>query len=822
MTRGRHWIELVVAGLLITIFLGGYGVTAMPGNTRLPNSTNRIVVGDDINYPPYSYVDADGNPQGFNIALAKAVGEAMGLTVEVRLDEWSRTREALEAGEIDAISGMFYSEERSQTYAFTTRHSVTSGDIFTRTATMLGSLEDLRGKTVVVQKGDIVAEYLAGAELEIQLVEVFTVNEALSLVADGTYDYAGLMKLPGIYAMEEQGFSQLRSQGLQLIPNDYSMAVRRDNEDLLLLLNGGLKIVQATGEYQAIYDEWLGVYEERDFRKNLVRYHRFLLVAGGMVVVLLGMSLFLRYLVHKRTAALRGANEELQLKQLELQSLNMEMEASMEELTAMEQELRDQLYRIRESERRLAESEQKNRAIVQALPDIIFTFDPKGQFIDCQASDHTHLQMPTQSLVGKYIEDVLPLELAESGLSSIRKSLESGKLERFEFEIPLRGERRIFEMRIVPLESTTVIGITRDITREKRYQEEIEYLSYRDQLTGLYNRRFFEEELKRLDTGRTLPLCLIMADVNGLKLINDSFGHAKGDALLQKVAEVLTRVCRPDEIIARIGGDEFVLLVPGMTGAQAEKLVERIQKLAAAETIGSMELSISFGWEVKTSSEEDMQEIFNRAEDYMYQKKLFEGPSMRSKTINAIIRTLHEKNEREEAHSKRVSQLSMVLAQVLGFSQRDVEQIRTMGLLHDIGKIAINEEILNKPGRLTEEEYEEIKRHPEIGFRILSSVNDMVDMAEYVLCHHERWDGNGYPRGLAGEATPIQARIIAITDAYDAMTSDRSYRHTLTPEAAVKELHRCAGTQFDPHLVAIFVEKVIEADAENTVDNLET
>ncbi|HYE83390.1 MAG TPA: HD domain-containing phosphohydrolase [Clostridia bacterium] len=353
-------------------------------------------------------------------------------------------------------------------------------------------------------------------------------------------------------------------------------------------------------------------------------------------------------------------------------------------------------------------------------------------------------------------------------------------------------------------------GIYADISARKKAEKEIIYMNYHDQLTGLYNRRFFEEELNRINTERNLPISVIMADVNGLKLINDAFGHAAGDKLLMKTAEIIRKESRADEIVARLGGDEFVILLPRTDSEVAEKIIKRIKAACAGIMLKSMEISVSFGWDTKISAAQDINETLKNAEDYMYRNKLFESPSIRGKTIKAITNSLYEKNKREEQHSQRVSYLSEAIGIAMGRGDSEVNELKTLGLLHDIGKIAIDDKILNKPGKLSMEEWNEIKRHPEIGYRILSSVNDMAEMAEFVLAHHERWDGKGYPKGLKGEEIPLQARIITIADAYDAMTSERAYRKPLTEAAAKEELVKNAGIQFDPEIVRAFIEKVLQ------------
>lgn len=353
-----------------------------------------------------------------------------------------------------------------------------------------------------------------------------------------------------------------------------------------------------------------------------------------------------------------------------------------------------------------------------------------------------------------------------------------------------------------------LLSIVRNITDRKKKEDENLYLSYHDVLTGLYNRRFYEEEIKRLDTERNLPISIIMGDVNGLKLINDAFGHNAGDELLQKAASAIRSACRTEDIVARWGGDEFVILLPKTKTEEADEIVKRIKDQYLNVYVNAIRVSISFGWDTKRKNDEDILKVLKSAEDYMYKHKFIENEGMKDNIISTIINTLHEKNPREEQHSQRVSEICQNIGKALGFSEIKVSKLKIAGLLHDIGKIAIEEGILNKPGKLTEQEWYEIKRHPDIGYRILNSSPDMLELADCIWAHHERWDGTGYPKGLKGEAIPVVARIIALADSYDAMTSERS-RNDLSEEEVLAEIRNNAGTQFDPEIARIFIEQVL-------------
>ena len=355
-------------------------------------------------------------------------------------------------------------------------------------------------------------------------------------------------------------------------------------------------------------------------------------------------------------------------------------------------------------------------------------------------------------------------------------------------------------------ETAGVVLVFRDCSERKQRLDAIEYLSYHDQLTGLYNRRYFDYAIRKLDEVSQLPLTLMMIDVNGLKLINDSFGHAAGDDLLQKVAEILTQACRKRDVVARIGGDEFVIILPNTDREAADRVLNSINTSLTQRRIDSGVLSLSIGLGSKTDATQSLDQVYKSAEDAMYRNKLYESTSMRNKTIGLITNVLFEKSQREMIHSRRVGKICENIALALGFDSDAVSRIRIAGLMHDIGKIGIAESILNKPEALTPEESEEMKKHPEIGYRILLSVPEFSEVAESILAHHERWDGKGYPRGLKGEEIPLQARIITVADTFEAMTSDRSYRKAVSHDEAIAVLESIAGTQLDPKIAAAFTD----------------
>lgn len=379
----------------------------------------------------------------------------------------------------------------------------------------------------------------------------------------------------------------------------------------------------------------------------------------------------------------------------------------------------------------------------------------------------------------------------------------------FKFLDQWRSVKDIFiTVDIIPGTLKSVVSFM-DITERKKNEEEIRHLSFNDKLTGLYNRTFFEAELKRLDTESQLPLSLIMGDINGLKLINDALGYPKGDKLLKKIAEILKKFCRQEDIIARWGGDEFIILLPGTDYRVASDILKKIQKTANKYNPDlPFQISLSLGMASKNNYTQNIREVLKEAEDNLYRNKLFDSKSARSSFIFSLEKTLWTRSHETKEHCQRLREMAEKIGQAVSLADSDLDKLKLLSVLHDIGKIAVPNSILDKPGQLIPEEWETIKKHPETGYRIALSSPELLPIAEAILKHHERWDGKGYPLGLKGEEIPLLSRILALTDTYDVMIHGRPYKAAVNQEEVLNEIQRCAGTQFDPELANLFIRLI--------------
>ena len=343
-----------------------------------------------------------------------------------------------------------------------------------------------------------------------------------------------------------------------------------------------------------------------------------------------------------------------------------------------------------------------------------------------------------------------------------------------------------------------------DITARKRKDNRIEYLSYHDELTGLYNRRYFEDTRAKVDVPSRFPISIVFADINGLKMTNDIFGHGAGDELIKMTARILAQSCREYDIVARVGGDEFCILLPNASEKNVEMILERIKAGFAFARVEAVKCSISLGSDTKRNPEQSLDETLANAENAMYKDKLMSRQAVNKQIVDTIIEALHDRNPGEQRHSAAVSALCGEIGLALDLSQQETGRLKQAGYLHDIGKIVLDEDALAGKA-YSAEEIEKVRQHPVYGYRILNLLDDMLDLAEYVYSHHERWDGSGYPRGLSGEQIPLESRVIAVAEAYERVLNRGEQPFEERAKLAAQVVAKGAGTQFDPRIAQLLL-----------------
>lgn len=339
----------------------------------------------------------------------------------------------------------------------------------------------------------------------------------------------------------------------------------------------------------------------------------------------------------------------------------------------------------------------------------------------------------------------------------------------------------------------------------------IKHMNSHDNLTGLFARKNFIEITKEYESENCLPIGIIIADINGLKLINNSYGHNRGDEIIAQTAEMLQTTMRKKDIIGRWGGDEFIILLPKTKRIEVEFLARQLQTLETPLQFGDIKLSLSTGSAVRTSMDQDIKDVIKEADQALYYDQLTQSQSTKNKIVQSLLSTLRAKSDETEKHSLRMEKLAQELGRKAGVNNEELNHLAILANIHDIGKITIPEKILNKPGRLNDEEWELLKTHPLKGAEIAASTEEFAPVAKHIFSHHEHYDGSGYPRGLKGKEIPLLARILSIVDAYDVMINERPYKEAMSIKEAIEELKRCSGSQFDPILVELFLE-IIEKE----------
>jgi len=459
---------------------------------------------------------------------------------------------------------------------------------------------------------------------------------------------------------------------------------------------------------------------------------------------------------------------------------------------------------------------QKYNLLLDSAMDIVFEMDTEFRYVEVYGRGLQLFNMKEKDMIGKAYKEIFGTDLGVEREVHLKNALK-GMKSVYSWQYNNQGEDVYLETVVSPLfdakgDIIGIVGVTRDITEQELRYNEMVNISTHDYLTGLFNRRYYISTLEKLDQLKQYPFSVINIDFNGLKIINDAYGHAAGDQALIKTAEILLSNSPENYTVCRVSGDEFTVVLPASGKVETDAYISKLTKCFEKEYIGNIELSVAIGYYVKHDDSIDVDEVRKLAENDMFRHKITERKSVKNKAISAILKTLTEKYEAERIHSDRVSEISVKIGETLNLTNEEIKELRTAAMFHDIGKISIPDDIINKPGKLTRDEFEIIKTHTEVGYEILRAADEYSQLAIYASSHHERWDGQGYPHGLKELEIPLFSRIIALADSYEAMTSDRPYRTRLTDDAAANEIVRYAGTQFDPELAKLFVEKVLKRE----------
>lgn len=486
----------------------------------------------------------------------------------------------------------------------------------------------------------------------------------------------------------------------------------------------------------------------------------------------------------------------------------------------LEEKVQERTHELKFTNEELNRTKENLSLILDSTAEGIFGLDMTGKCIFCNDSCIKLLGYHSQEdILGKNIYSIIQYEKNDGTTfpqedCKILRSIQSNekvyaedeafwKADGTKINVAYHSRPKLKDGRIIGAVLTFI-----DITEKKKGEEQIKYLSCHDSLTGLLNRRCLEDKLKKNDKPSFLPISIIFGDLNGLKLMNDVFGHAAGDMLIQKTGEVLKKVSRDMDISARVGGDEFIIVLP-KTGAEETMLImEQIKSEMSKERVFGIKSSIAIGFDTKDNISQNIEEVMGNAEREMYKEKMLSKKNYSIDTIQSILKILYERDPREKVYSESVVSLCHKIGKAMGLTEHEQKRLNDVGYIHGIGKIVLDEEILKKE-ELNEKEKYQLQHHPVAGFRILNLFDHTLDLADCVYAQHEKWDGTGIPKGLKGEEIPFISRVIAIIASYEEKLLKQENHFVENNAEVLKKIQELSGKDFDPKLTELFI-KVME------------
>ncbi len=755
----------IIAGLLILLIStpsNPCSSISFAGGFAVPKPL-RVVV--DNNYPPYTFYDETGKLQGILVDQWELWSKRTGRTVELTGMDWSLALQEMEKGRFDVIDTIFKNPQREKQYDFTKPYVTLNVPIFfSNSISGITGIKSLKGFTVAAKSGDNAIDVLKASG--INSIAEYPSYEAIVKAAKNKEILVFVIdEPPARYFLGKYGLIEEFNTSEPLYSGQFHRGVTKGQGALVRELEDGFAQI-TKAEYQQIDRKWFGT---PLISKRASRW---------IAMALFGIAMLFILMVLWNSLLRRQINEKTK-------------------------DLAQLLREVRSSEGR-------NRALLSAVPDMIFVLDSKGCFEDFQASKDEALFVPPEAFLGKTVADVFPLETAIRMTNALERLLETGDTQLVEYQLVLHGTESDFEARMVPGGDGRILAIVRDVSEQKNKERQIYRMSVEDQLTGVYNRNHFEAELLQYQSSEQSSVGVMLCDLDGLKLVNDTLGHDPGDQCLKATAAILKQQIGEKGSVSRIGGDEFGILIPNVSGEEMESIKEKVL-LAIRDynqSHNSYPISLSFGMSVARGTFSGVHDSVKEADAKMYREKLTHKQNTRGEFLKIVKAMLIEREGDFLDHAEKVKKLSKSLGEQLGIDSEELKNLELLAEYHDVGKIAVVDGTLQKREEPSELEWLELKRHTEIGFRIADASPDLRHIGEYILKHHEWWDGSGYPLRLKGEDIPMVCRILAVTDAYDTMIRKRPYRAALSKEEAIEEIRRGAGRQFDPVVAERFIEQI--------------
>ncbi len=778
--KTRFFFYILVTTFLIGSFIFGFYIwqeTSRPSLTEAEYSklseVAPLVFAGDKDFPPLSYKDAEGQYSGYEADLVAALEEYLDIKIEYTQLTWNDALEALSSSEATAITGMRITTERNNKYNFTNPYWETS---YTLVYHKDNNHEELlnRDQVVVVLQRDSAAYNLFldyYYDENISFIQADHHSDALDLIINGKAEL--WFEKYQVVRHEAHNTGMLDNLSFYTLPESvgqYAIALGPEYSSLIPIFNKALLHLEEDLVLSELDQKWFGL---TDYRPDAASF-------GLTIPVVL-------YILFSLMLIVIFWNRYLQLK-------------------------------VDQKTEELSNSEKKFKAAFENSHDAIIITNNKGDILGCNQS--------AIDLFGyEHKHDLLSLNFLEQSpekqqdgsnsyqlLCEIMNSVhESSNYFKFEWQFTHKnGHIFITEVTLTAylLAGGTVLQANiNDITERKKFQEQLEYLSLHDQLTGIYNRYCFEKELLRLKNSDSYPITLLSCDIDGLKLINDSLGHQFGDKLLVNCATIMQQALRDFDILARVGGDEFCALMPNTDPKTAEEITRKIRANLSAynKANPNLPLGLSIGLASTENDDTLFNDLYKKADDLMYRDKLYRSTSIKNKLVQSLLAALAEKDNIISGHAQRLEELCLTIGEKVNLTSRQLTDLALLAKVHDLGKVGVTDQILYKPGKLIDSEWTVIKQHSEKGYRIAMSSPDLTGVADLILKHHERWDGDGYPIGLTAEDIPIECRIMAIVDAYDVMINKRPYAKINSKQEALNEIKTMSGSQFDPNLVEVFL-----------------